>query len=333
MKQIANAENAFKRFAADISGASILHSHDVEECERSMLELGVSQRFVQTSPGAFRGELAYSESSEGGLLSDRFSAALSVSLALPAGTAAFLVPRSRSGKFTVNGQHVSANHVVYLPGGKQVDVAVGELSGSDSILFSDDAVSNLFSTLSHTGLPSKVAIRSLGDDPASASGNLIASAISQGDCSDEEGLSAFVSQLTMALCPEADSNSSDTETSRQAVLARAVRHYLHDHFRERIRLSDLSSETGVTLRTVQRAFSTYFDTTISSYLQKVRLNAARTGLLHGAPGRTSVSRVAMESGFTHLGRFSNLYRDYYGEFPSETLTRVRVATEVRDNIG
>jgi AraC-like DNA-binding protein len=36
------------------------------------------------------------------------------------------------------------------------------------------------------------------------------------------------------------------------------------------------------------------------------------------PG-TTVTSVALDSGFAHLGRFAAAYRHHYGESPSETL--------------
>ena len=37
------------------------------------------------------------------------------------------------------------------------------------------------------------------------------------------------------------------------------------------------------------------------------------------PASGTVTRIATESGFSHLGRFSVTYRAYFGESPSETL--------------
>ena len=55
-------------------------------------------------------------------------------------------------------------------------------------------------------------------------------------------------------------------------------------------------------------------------MQRARLDEARRKFLSGGP-RTRVAEVAAECGFSHLGRFSALYRDRYGEVPSGTLRR------------
>jgi len=57
-------------------------------------------------------------------------------------------------------------------------------------------------------------------------------------------------------------------------------------------------------------------------LRRARLDQARADL--EAPGRnTSVTIVAYDCGFSHLGRFAQEYARRFGESPSETLRRAR----------
>ena len=57
-------------------------------------------------------------------------------------------------------------------------------------------------------------------------------------------------------------------------------------------------------------------------LRRARLAQARADL--EAPGRnTSVTNVAYDCGFSHLGRFAQEYARRFGESPSETLRRAR----------
>ena len=57
-------------------------------------------------------------------------------------------------------------------------------------------------------------------------------------------------------------------------------------------------------------------------LRHSRLQQVRRRLLDAAPGET-VTSLATQWGFFHLGRFSGLYRRQFGESPSETLRRSR----------
>jgi AraC-like DNA-binding protein len=52
------------------------------------------------------------------------------------------------------------------------------------------------------------------------------------------------------------------------------------------------------------------------------LDAAREALISGR-GQISVSEVALEHLFHHLGRFAAAYRQRFGESPSETLAALK----------
>jgi adenylate cyclase len=90
----------------------------------------------------------------------------------------------------------------------------------------------------------------------------------------------------------------------------------------RITSADLVAASGVAPRTLAKHFKAFVGVPPLGYLARLRLAAAREALLGGAHGR-SVTDVAIENGFTHLGRFSVRYRRQFGEAPSATLKGVR----------
>lgn len=57
------------------------------------------------------------------------------------------------------------------------------------------------------------------------------------------------------------------------------------------------------------------------YLQLVRLHQLREHLLTTTPAETSITELAVELGFTHMGRLSAAYIKHFGEHPSKTLQR------------
>jgi len=87
------------------------------------------------------------------------------------------------------------------------------------------------------------------------------------------------------------------------------------------RVAELAAHAGVSSRTLQDAFRRIRGTSPLGELRRVRLTRARTDLLNGTPGTTSVTEVATRWGFFHLGRFSQLYRSTFQELPSQTLAR------------
>lgn len=95
---------------------------------------------------------------------------------------------------------------------------------------------------------------------------------------------------------------------------------IHDRSDEPLSLTGLADELQVTPRCLQLSFESVHGMSPRDYLQRVRLDRARALLL--AQGEAaSVTRAAMESGFLHLGRFSQAYRRAFGELPNETLGR------------
>jgi len=103
---------------------------------------------------------------------------------------------------------------------------------------------------------------------------------------------------------------------------RRVERFVQAHARDVLCFGDLVQVSGVSERTLQDGFRRYRRTTPMSYVRNVRLELARKSLLD-AP-RQLVTEVAMDCGFSHLGKFAIDYRERFGERPSETLRRGRV---------
>lgn len=89
-------------------------------------------------------------------------------------------------------------------------------------------------------------------------------------------------------------------------------------------IEDISQAAGVGVRALQVAFQQFKETTPLNYLRRLRLENVRRELIAGKQERVSISDVARKSGFTHMGRFSLLYREAFGEMPTETLQLSRL---------
>lgn len=101
------------------------------------------------------------------------------------------------------------------------------------------------------------------------------------------------------------------------------------HLAETITLDRLCALSGVGGRGLQKSVMTLRGQSPLEWVTARRLAAARARLLKGAAG-VEVSRVALDCGFTHLGRFSAAYRQAYGELPSATLAAARSQTDRRE---
>lgn len=85
---------------------------------------------------------------------------------------------------------------------------------------------------------------------------------------------------------------------------------------------DVALRLRVPLRTLQESVQRELHSTPAEVLRVARLECARRQLRAADPALTSVTEIALNCGFRHLGRFSVQYREAFGEKPSETLRRV-----------
>ena len=97
--------------------------------------------------------------------------------------------------------------------------------------------------------------------------------------------------------------------------------YIDDHFDEDISIEQIAAAARVSPRSLFSGFKRYVGASPLSVLKKRRLDAAHQDLVDGHNAEESVKDIAYRWGFTHLGRFAQLYRQRYGESPSFTLRR------------
>lgn len=103
------------------------------------------------------------------------------------------------------------------------------------------------------------------------------------------------------------------------------------HLAETITLDRLCALSGVGGRGLQKSVMALRGQSPLEWVTARRLAAARARLLKG-PANAAISRVALDCGITHLGRFSAAYRQAYGELPSATLASVRSQHGKREDL-
>lgn len=103
---------------------------------------------------------------------------------------------------------------------------------------------------------------------------------------------------------------------------RKAERFIYEHFAEPVTLLDIARVAGVPTRTLLDHFRKFRNTSPIRLLHDVRLEQARSRLLLQSSGRT-VSEIAGQSGFGHLGRFAREYHARFGEYPSQSADRVR----------
>jgi transcriptional regulator GlxA family with amidase domain len=97
--------------------------------------------------------------------------------------------------------------------------------------------------------------------------------------------------------------------------------FINLHYEQPISIEDLTKAASISIRALQSGFRKYRGTTPMNYLKEVRLEQTNKLLTRYWPPEKSVTTIALDCGFTHLGKFSRSYKDKFGESPSETLKR------------
>lgn len=101
----------------------------------------------------------------------------------------------------------------------------------------------------------------------------------------------------------------------------AVEAWIDAHLEEPITVGRLCEVAGVGERALQKAFESRRGLSPMRFVAERRLARARRLLENAGPCDT-VTDIALRLGF-HLGRFAGLYRELFGEHPSQTLLHAR----------
>ncbi|WP_420105945.1 AraC family transcriptional regulator [Herbaspirillum huttiense] len=112
----------------------------------------------------------------------------------------------------------------------------------------------------------------------------------------------------------------DAPARRSTILPRHVRRaqdFLEAHAHEPVTAEQLAQAAGVSVRSLYAGFKDFLGVSPMQYLRDLRMERARAELMSGDSNH--VAGVALRWGFAHMGRFSNEYKQRYGESPSKTL--------------
>jgi transcriptional regulator GlxA family with amidase domain len=92
------------------------------------------------------------------------------------------------------------------------------------------------------------------------------------------------------------------------------------YLNETISIIDLLGVCDCSRSALFAAFQNSRGYTPMEFLTEQRLQSARRKLLKSPP-EASISSIALNCGFTHFGRFSQVYRKRFGKRPSDTLRK------------
>jgi len=120
---------------------------------------------------------------------------------------------------------------------------------------------------------------------------------------------------------EANQVAANDQLASAAEIVRKAEVFANDSPNRAPAVGDLCQAFGVSRRTLSRAFRQTVGIGPATYLRRMRLGAVRSSILQSGRDGTTVSEIAIDHGFWHLGRFAEQYREMFGESPSETKSR------------
>jgi AraC-like DNA-binding protein len=135
-------------------------------------------------------------------------------------------------------------------------------------------------------------------------------------------LTEFALALLIEGHPHSQTDALTPERTAQPGLLRRAREFIHAHLEDPIGLSDIAEAAGCSIRSLQSAFRLALNTTPHTYLTDQRLDRAHAALCCPGPS-TTVANVAIDHGFSNLGRFSAAFCVRFGEQPATLLRQSR----------
>ena len=120
-----------------------------------------------------------------------------------------------------------------------------------------------------------------------------------------------------------ETHSIKATANMKGHVIKTVIDYIQSLANKNISIEMICSDTGINIRTLQRAFLEEYGVTPKSYLQSQRLNQAYKTLLYSDPKATKIKDIALSQGYWHMSQFAADYRRQFGELPSKTLAQHR----------
>jgi AraC family ethanolamine operon transcriptional activator len=135
------------------------------------------------------------------------------------------------------------------------------------------------------------------------------------ECIEESILQAL--DLAMAAASQA-TEARRLSLSHYLSLVRKFDEFVAVNAGKTLYSADVARQLEVSVRTLHNAVVAIRGMSMHRYMRLRRLWSVRQQLLRGEPPQ-SIKAVALMNGFWHMGEFTALYRELFGEAPQQTL--------------
>lgn len=178
---------------------------------------------------------------------------------------------------------------------------------------------------SRVGMPERLV--SLAFDASQGAGELmtemvrmVAVRLDQMDQAARQTIGSHLTDLLALAVLDHSPMQSGLTSVQTAHLYRAEK-YIRDHIQQPLRPQDIASACGISLRYLHMLFQMRGQS-VSSWVQEQRLLFSDTALQQHAHTK-SIAQIAYEWGFSSPAAFSQLYKNHFGQSPSEARSQYR----------
>ncbi|KQT64047.1 MULTISPECIES: helix-turn-helix domain-containing protein [unclassified Aureimonas] len=292
---------------------------EASEQERSLP--GFAQHYSQLSPGRFEGSISSLSLPGFSILRERINVSVVQAFTAPKDRVVSFCLPSHAGGFHSNGEGQVGGSLGVGHGWSRLGVSE---ENSDIIMVVAD-----IAVFDEDARPEAGAVRT-GPSTASADAlfDWLASLLAvyaSGEAARSPGLDLLIADLLRDRLGALSASLSGSSADRPRIDRRAhalhgeMQDWLATHPREPATVASLSRALGASSAELRRASLAVLGTALDALLLTRRLDLARRDIIEARRTSRRICDIALDWGFSHWGRFSGTYRDFFGETPSRTL--------------
>ena len=227
----------------------------------------------------------------------------------------FLICERAQQRHVVDDTPLQAGQILLAEGGIPSDCILQPGFSATLLSCSADAVRQLLQ-VHETPLPNL-------STPASAAWRHLFSLLAEAQQGAGGHDASLSDRLLQSLCDglEVRGGREQGPLAERVRMARATRDLLERG--DELGIVEICRELAVSESTLRRVFAEIYGTSPIQYQLARRLNLVRQRLKEAACEPGTISTIAAQNGFWHMGRFGLQYRRQFGETPRQTLGKTR----------
>jgi len=303
-----------------------LESRDFMEMEQALNAW--DHRYVQISPGAFRGSLFYTQTGLLGIFRNRWERAIHYRGVAPEGTIGLAISLAQTGEARWMGQRVAFDDLIVQRCGTAAEYLSAPLWDSVVFTIPEAELAQQIDDITHDD-PRDFIIHGIACLTPQVAALLRQAAMAFLNTAARPNVTStlpemaesMVELVARALVSSKPPRHEKTSLNRQRRLIKSAEDYVAHLTDQPLRIGQLCRELDTSERTLRNAFHILAGTSPLAYLKTEQLNRSYRALNDADPTEALIKQIAHRNGFRHIGQFCGDYKKLFGELPSETLRR------------